>query len=131
MITRAINIKRNIPVLLTAAIFYCVLLDWIMLGDRFWKTGLTGIMSVLCTLPMVLITYLAFSKMADMLRQRFPGDHHFFKRAFVQIFLYLLVTALILLGLFSLYRALGWINSTYETRLMQSFLFAPAQDIWK
>ena len=86
MITRAINIKRNIPVLLTAAIFYCVLLDWIMLGDRFWKTGLTGIMSVLCTLPMVLITYLAFSKMADMLRQRFPGDHHFFKRAFVQIF---------------------------------------------
>lgn len=130
MITRALYIKRKIPVLLTAAILYCVLLDWIMLGERFWKPGLTGLMSVLCTLPMVLLIYVAFSKVADLLRQRFPGDQHFFRRAFVQIFLYLLVTALILLGLFSLYRLLGWIDSTYETRLMQSFLFAGIVNIF-
>jgi LytS/YehU family sensor histidine kinase len=92
-----------------------------MFGKAFLFNWQLIVLSAPITFFILGSTFLFYNHIAVFLRQRFPADGEFFKRTMVLIFLYLTMSALVLLLIFSINNWLGWLDS--ESR-GDSFMWA-------
>lgn len=112
---------RDLAVLLWTMIPFSVLLNVIMFGRGFLSNWLLLFLATPITFLILGATFLFYGHIAVILRHRFPADEEFFKRTMVLIFLYLTMSALVLLLIFSINNWLGWLDA--ESR-GDSFMWA-------
>ncbi|MFN4316314.1 MAG: sensor histidine kinase [Chitinophagaceae bacterium] len=123
MIKWTFDIRREFRTMLWSMIPYTIILNWIVFGSRFFTEARVGILGELIAFPVIGATYLFFSQIAGIFRLRLPDDSQFFKRVMLQILLYLLLSALIILGLITLYRLVGILHGPYDSQFTWAFIF--------
>ena len=116
------NIKRTLPLLLLGIIPFMVLLNWIIFGSAYFTSAILGLAGSGISFLVIFLVFLVCRHIIRLLRHRFPSDNQFIKRVMIQVTVFLLLSALVLVGLFSLYRFIGLIDSVYETKLTWAFI---------
>ena len=122
MIISAGHIKKNLPLVWLGVVPFTILLNWIIFGSQyftFWQTGLAG---TLVSLLVMTAVFMVCLRIIGLLRNRFPSDEDFIKRVLIQVMVFLLLSALVLVALFSIYRLMGLIDSMYENKFTWAFI---------
>lgn len=108
--------------MLLGIIPFTVLLNWIIFGSAYFSSARLGLAGSGITFLVILIVFLVCRNIIRLLRLRFPSDDQFIKRVFIQVLVFLLLSGVVLVGVFSLYRSIGLIDSLYETKLTWAFI---------
>ncbi len=104
--------KKDRMLLLWIMIPFTILLNTVIFGPAIFSNWLLFIIAMPVTLLVMSTAFLLYGQLANLLRQRFPRDEDFFKKAMILIMLFLIISALILFGLFGIFYAIGLLAST-------------------
>lgn len=116
------NIKKKLPLILLGIIPFTVLLNWIIFGSAYFASPKLGLAGSAISFIVCFSLFLLCRHIIQLLRFRFPSDDQFIKRVLIQVLVFLLMSGLVLVALFALYRRLEMIESMYETQLTWAFI---------
>jgi two-component system, LytTR family, sensor kinase len=115
--------RNDLFMLLWAVFPLSVILNFIIFDQHYFTSPLISFTATFLTFATVGASFLLYRTIGRGFRQRFPRDADFFKRTMLLIFLFLLMSALIILGLFSIYSAIGLLpGSGYENKFTWAYL---------
>lgn len=122
--------SKDVPVMLGTVLPFTLLLNWVIFGSSYFTDWRTFLPASLISGVIMIFSFIGYGHMALAFRNRFRDDSQFLKRVILQILLFLLMTVLVLAGLFSLYRGLGMIDSSYETRFVWAYVLTGIMNIF-
>lgn len=106
--------SRDLSILLWTMIPFSILLNIIIFGgDYFTSIRVFGLATPASFFVMAM-SFILYGNIAVAFRQRFPGDELFLRRAAMLISLFLLMSALIIFGLYLFYNSIGLLGSSRE-----------------
>ena len=122
MIKLSRNILKSVPLYLLGILFYMVILNWITFGADYFTDPGKGLLTSGMSFFVILLVFQLCRYIIVVLRNRFPSDEEFNKRVLIQVTVFILLTAVSLVGLFSLYKRMGWVGSNHENNLTWAFI---------
>lgn len=102
---------RDLAVLLWTMIPFSIVLNFIMFGESYVFNWLILFFATPISFLILSASFLLYGHIAVIMRTRFPADEDFFKRTMVLIGLYLIMSALVLLLIFSVYSWVGLLDA--------------------
>ncbi|MBN8865656.1 MAG: histidine kinase [Sphingobacteriales bacterium] len=114
--------SNDLPIMLGTIVPFTVLLNWVIFGSAYFTDWRTLLPASLISGIVLIFSFIGYGHIALAFRNRFKDDTQFLKRVVLQILLFLLMTALILVGLFSLYSLLGMADGSYENNFIWAFV---------
>jgi hypothetical protein len=111
MIKRTRYTRKDRRLLFWVIIPFTLVLNAVIFGGFIFLDGLLFLIATPVTLLVMAGSLLLYGYLAALLRHRFPRDEDFFKRAMILIVLFLIVSPLILLGLFGIFYAIGLLTN--------------------
>lgn len=115
--------RNDLFMLLWAVLPLSLIINFIVFGKAYFSDPLIAIAGTIITFSVIGTSFLLYRGIGKSFRQRFPRDTDFFKRTMLLIFLFLLMSALVILGLFSIYVSTGLLqNKNYENKFTWVYL---------
>lgn len=103
---------RDLAVLLWTMIPFTLVLNFIMFGDSYVRDWVILSLATPITFVILAASFILYGHIAVIMRTRFPADDDFFKRTMTLIALYLTISALVLLLIFSVHNWIGLLDSS-------------------
>jgi len=122
--------SNDLPIMLGTILPFTILLNWVIFGNAYFTDWRTLLVASLVSGVVLMGSFIGYGHIALAFRNRFKDDARFLKRVILQILLFLLMTALILVGLFSLYNLLGMADSSYENNFIWAFILTGILNIF-
>lgn len=122
--------SNDLPIMLGTILPFTVLLNWVIFGNGYFTDWRICLAASLISAVVLIFSFIGYGHIALAFRNRFKDDALFLKRVMLQILLFLLITALILVGLFSLYNLLGMVDSSYENNFIWAFVLTGILNIF-
>ncbi|PZR22209.1 MAG: hypothetical protein DI535_26715 [Citrobacter freundii] len=115
--------RTDLFMLLWAVLPLSVIVNFIIFDKAYYANFLFCFTATFISFSIIGLSFLLYRLIGKGFRQRFPRDADFFKRTMLLIFLFLLMSALIIFGLFSLYVTIGMLpNTGFENRFTWAYL---------
>ncbi|MET0463138.1 MAG: histidine kinase [Chitinophagaceae bacterium] len=115
--------RKDLLMLFWAVLPLSLVVNFIIFDRGYLTRPRILIFATLITFFVVGASALVYRTIGQAFRQRFPRDADFFKRTMLLIFLFLLTSALIVFGLFSIYSSVGLMPGTgYENKFTWVYL---------
>lgn len=115
--------RNDLFMLLWAVLPLSMIINFIIFDKAYFTRPLITFTATALTFSIVGASFLLYRAIGKSFRARFPRDADFFKRTMLLIFLFLLMTALIILGLFSIYVSIDLLpNTGYENKFTWAYL---------
>jgi two-component system, LytTR family, sensor kinase len=115
--------RKDLFMLIWAVLPLSLIVNFIIFGKEYFTQISNAISGTLITFFVVGASFLLYRTIGQGFRYRFPRDADFFKRTMLLIFLFLLMSALIIFGLFSIYASVGLLPRTgYENKFTWVYL---------
>lgn len=115
--------RNDLLMLLWAVLPLSLILNFIIFDKACFTDPVIAIGGTLTTFTIIGTSFLLYRGIGISFRQRFPRDSDFFKRTMLLIFLFLLMSALIILGLFSIYVSTGLLkDKNFENKFTWVYL---------
>ncbi|MGN6292466.1 MAG: sensor histidine kinase [Chitinophagaceae bacterium] len=115
--------RNDLFMLLWAVLPLSLIINFIIFENAYFSDLLITVAGTLITFSIIGITFLLYRAIGKSFRQRFPRDSDFFKRTMLLIFFFLLMSALVILGLFSIYVGTGLLqDKNYENKFTWAYL---------
>jgi len=106
--------NRDLSIMLWTMVPFSILLNIIIFGRDYFSSGKVFFIATPATLLVMLVSFIMYGHIAVTFRQRFPGDDNFIKRTVILIFLFLIISALIIFGLYKIYNTIGVLGDSRE-----------------
>lgn len=115
--------RKDQLMLLWAVLPLSLIVNFIIFEKAYLTQFRTAVFGTLITFFVIGASFLIYRTIGQGFRQRFPRDADFFKRTMLLIFLFLLMSALIIFGLFSIYGSVNLLPPTgYENKFTWVYL---------
>lgn len=115
--------RNDLFMLLWAVLPLSLIINFIIFENAYFSDPFITVAGTLITFSIIGITFLLYRAIGKSFRQRFPRDSDFFKRTMLLIFFFLLMSALVILGLFSIYVGTGLLqDKNYENKFTWAYL---------
>ncbi len=95
--------SKDMTVLICTVIPFSIILNSIIFGTRYFTEWRPALLGTLITFGVIGGCFLLYGHIAVAFRQRFPDDADLFKKSMLLIFLFLLMSALIIYGLLTIF----------------------------
>ncbi|HEY6503654.1 MAG TPA: histidine kinase [Chitinophagaceae bacterium] len=105
---------RDLSIMLWTMIPFSILLNIIIFGRDYFSTARVFFIATPVTILFMLACFILYGQIAVTFRQRFPGDDYFLKRAGILILLFLVMSALLIFGLYRVYHAIGLLGDSKQ-----------------
>lgn len=106
--------SRDLSILLWTMIPFSILLNIIIFGNDYFSSGKIFFIATPLTFLIMAGSFILYGHIAVTFRQRFPGDDNFLRRTGVLILLFLIISALLIFGTYTLYHAIGLLGDSKE-----------------
>src|SRR6218665_2259395 len=115
--------RTDLFMLLWAVLPLSVIVNFIIFDKSYFSDFLCFSTATVISFSVIGLSFLLYRGIGIGFRQRFPRDADFFKRTMLLIFLFLLMSALIILGLFSIYVSAGLLkDKNFENKFTWVYL---------
>lgn len=115
--------RSDLFTLLWAVFPLSLILNFIIFDKAYFLSIRILLAGTFITFSIMGISFLLFRAIGKGFRQRFPTDADFFKRTMLLILVFLLMSALIIFGLLSIYVSVGLLpNTGYENKFTWTYL---------
>lgn len=106
--------SRDLSILLWTMTPFSILLNIIIFGNDYFSSARVFFIATILTFLIMAGSFILYGHIAVTFRQRFPGDDNFLKRTSVLIMLFLIISALIIFGVYKVYHAIGLLGDSKE-----------------
>jgi sensor histidine kinase YesM len=93
---------------------FSIVLNIIIFGSEYFASLRVFLLSTPLTFAIMGFCFIFYGNIAVTFRQRFPGDDFFLKRTVILILLFLTMSALLVFGIYIIYKAIGLLGDTRE-----------------
>ncbi len=114
--------NKDLAILLWTISPFTLILNSIIFGSDYFAGPGFFLLATFITFLVLAFSFLSYGNAAVVVRDRFPGDSMFLRRAMILISLFLLMSALLLVALFSIFAALGMLEGNYENKFTWAFV---------
>lgn len=105
---------RDLSIMLWTMIPFSILLNIIIFGGEYFSSGTVFFIATPATFVVMAVSFIMYGNIAVTFRQRFPGDENFLKRTTILILLFLIISALIIFGVYTAYNITGLLGDSKE-----------------
>jgi two-component system, LytTR family, sensor kinase len=106
--------SRDLSILLWTMTPFSILLNIIIFGSDYFSSARIFFIATLLTFLIMAVSFILYGHIAVTFRHRFPGDGDFLRRTGVMILLFLVISALIIFGVYKIYHAIGLLGDSKE-----------------
>lgn len=114
--------SKDLSIMLWTMIPFSILLNSIIYGGKYFSLGQVFWIGTPVTFLVMAGSFMLYGNIAVTFRQRFPGDENFLRRASVLILLFLVMSALIIFGLYQLYYGMGLLNDDNDNNFTWAYI---------
>jgi two-component system, LytTR family, sensor kinase len=114
--------NKDLPIMLWTVIPFSFILNCIIFGTAYFLELRILFFATLVTFTVIAGSFLLYGNIAVAFRSRFPDEQNFFKRTMLVIFLFLIMSALLIFGLISIYHLFGFLDGDYQDRFTWAYL---------
>ncbi|MBL7739284.1 MAG: histidine kinase [Chitinophagaceae bacterium] len=114
--------SRDLSIMLWTMIPFSILLNSIIFGGDYFSIGKVFWIATPVTFLVMAVSFMLYGNIALGFRQRFPGDENFLRRTVLLILLFLIMTALIIFGVYQVYYAFGLLNDNNDNNFTWAYI---------
>ncbi|HTD95037.1 MAG TPA: histidine kinase, partial [Chitinophagaceae bacterium] len=114
--------NKDLSILLWTVTPFSIILNCILFGASYFLELRVAVIATLITFGVISGSFLLYGNIAVAFRSRFPDEKNFFKRTMLVIFLFLIISALLIYGLVSTYHFIGILEGDYQDRFTWAYL---------
>ena len=113
---------RDLSILLWTMTPFSILLNIIIFGTAYFSSLGLFLIATPCTFAIMAVSYILYGNIGVTFRQRFPGDERFLKRTMILILLFLVISALVISGIYKMYNWLGVLDTNDDENFTWAYV---------